>query len=295
MTWAPGIVLTAAANRLENLQRTLPLVEAAAKSHGAEIVCVLDGEEAWPLANALFTAAPATAFVFAQKHRPGMEQPRNLGVRALGGDAKQVWFVDSDLIFNSDILQALKHAWDAGPPRVLIGPYDWGAPGVTTLGGRLEQSDPRNAAFELYSQADVIDSKSSRGEIIGAALACFGGNLVWPRDLFEELGGFHPELSHGRVEDGELGLRASEAGVPMSYVAAARALHVWHPRNEKWILETNAREVPLLNQWHPWVQQDGLRVVPEDGLRFNFLCPECGESVNTGLYWGHYQECANGG
>lgn len=294
LTWRPGIVVTAGANRLENLQRTLPLAENEIASYpDPQIVCVLDGEDAWPMANELYKVAPLTQFVFAQKHEPGREQPRNLGVRALDESVKQVWFLDSDLVFDSGVLDAFMRSWTFGGPGILIGPYDWGAPGAIQIGGQLEMADPRNAAFELYGDTDRISEGhgSGRGEIIGAALACFGGNLLWPRDWFEEIGGFHPELHHGRCEDGELGLRSAEHGLPMGYVKHARALHVWHPRNMQWILRANEIDVPKLNRMHPWVQNDGLRVVPEDGLRFNFICPHCGDSINTGLYWGHYATC----
>lgn len=280
-------VITAGADRVDNLKRTLALAEQTAAQ---EVVVVLDGPEAWPIAEELHWSS--ATIVFNQKHEPGKEQPRNIGARNIDSDADLIWFLDSDLVFEPQIVDVFLHAYSQGPPRILIGPYDWGSPGHTELGGTLEMADPRNAAFELYDEWDVISegSGSSRGEILGTGLACFGGNLVWPKRLFEEIGGFHPDLHHGRCEDGELGLRAVEHGIPMSYVKAARAYHVWHPRNEQWICKANEIDVPKLNRLHPWVQNDGLRVVPEDGLRFNFICPVCEESVNTGLYWSHYEQ-----
>ena len=279
--WNCGCVITAGAGRLDNLRRTLALAD---KTSASEIVVVLDGKDAWPFANELSWSR--AMFVFSEKHRPGMEQPRNLGARALPRETAQVWFLDSDLVFDTGIVDLYAIAYSYAEPRVLIGPYDWMAQGETELDGRLEMPDPRWPSFRQHEPEEVVRDDLSAG------LACFGGNLVWPRDQFERIGGFHPRLSHGRVEDGELGLRAVAHGVPMSFVSACRAAHVWHPRDMQWILGTNTREVPIVNELHPWLAGRGIYPVEKDGVRFDFECPECHESVNTGEYWLHMESHA---
>lgn len=119
------------------------------------------------------------------------------------------------------------------------------------------------------------------------ALANFSGNLVWPVDQFKRVGGYWNEINMGRCEDGELGLRAASMGVPMSVVPNARAWHLQHPVNMNWIQQANGRDVPMINERHPWVEDLGLIVADADGKRFDFNCPACDEIVNTLEIWNH--------
>jgi hypothetical protein len=155
---------------------------------------------------------------------------------------------------------------------------------------RSIRNDPRWAAFDVAKNSDVHVNNISIG------LACFGGNLVWPIKDFIALGGFWNDLHMGRCEDGELGIRACAAQIPMSLVKQARAYHIWHKGNNEKTgmpsathekLRANERDVPMINERHPFVQDRGLVVADEDGKRFDQRCPDCGELVNTGEYWGH--------
>lgn len=237
------------------------------------------------------------------KHVVGHEQPRNIGVRALrdrNSTLTHVWFLDSDLIFEPDILGAYERAYAANPvreivaphraessregyvDRILMGPYEWLAPEVYEP-QHQQHNDIRWASFNEHGPDVALIHD------LGSALGCFGGNLVWPIDEFQKIGGFHPQLSHGRVEDGELGLRAAAAGIPMSLVKDARAWHVAHNINMAWCMHVNANEVPLLNSWHPWVQDRGLILTESDGARFDFVCsePGCDLIFNSHDYWNH--------
>lgn len=281
-----GCAITAGPGREDNLLRTLDLVYSTAVY---SISVVLDGwgESGMHMAEALGNEGVVVTPI--GKHVPGNEQPRNIAERMLDDKCDQVWFLDSDLIWDpaSDPLTAFHDAYfavDGGLDRILIGPYDWLAPGITTSGGQLEMADGRWPMF-MESDPDDVFVRS-----LGHSLGCFGGNLVWPRRAFRAIGGFHRELNHGRCEDGELGLRACEAGIPMSVVRGANAYHVWHPRNMDWILNANSRDVPLLDEWHPWVHSQGVHPVEEDGCRFNFTCPECYEDMNTWWLWEHLWE-----
>lgn len=275
MRFRPGAVITVTSGREENLRRLAAHLERLTPEP-ERIVVVYDG------CPAIELEIPHRALEI-EKHRPGAEQPRNVGVEELRRQRRaltHVWFLDSDLIFAPDILERYGTAAALTPRAVLIGPYDWLAPGATQLEPGL-RNDPRWASFDAHgpSRAFTCD--------IGAGLACFAGNLLWPLDEFEAIGGFHPELHHGRCEDGELGLRAAAAGVPMRFVSGARAWHVHHPVDLAAVHQRNARDVPLINAWHPWVQGEGLIPVAKDGIRFDWRCPECGESVNSLHYWPH--------
>jgi hypothetical protein len=231
------------------------------------------------------------------KHEPGKEQPRNVGVHYLQNatDSEYVWFLDSDCVPHYEAAQAYKDAWYLNPDlrRIFIGPYDY-LPKNDTQPYEKIKNDPRWAAFDVAQNSDVHINDISIG------LACFGGNLVWPIKDFITLGGFWNDLHMGRCEDGELGIRACAAQIPMSLVKEARAYHIWHEGNNEKTgmpsttaqkLKANKRDVPMINERHPFVQDRGLVVADEDGKRFDQRCPDCGDLINTGIYWSHKAHC----
>lgn len=290
-----GVVITTCAGREENLLRVLKCLDAIPRAGAPNdtpwelpIAIVYDGCHALGLEGERGEhGALDIGEVEIPKHGPGMEQPRNVGFRRLVdgyGLVTHAWFLDSDMIFLPDILDHFECALKADPDRILVGPYDWLAPGVTVPDGPLEMEDPRWPSFKQYAPDEKLVGE------LGSALACFGGNLVWPVERFKQVGGFHPDLHHGRCEDGELGLRAASAGVPISFITLAKCWHVWHSRDYAGATQKNLRDVPLLNSWHPWVEGEGLVLSHEDGARFDWQCPECGEQVNSLAYWVHNEQ-----
>lgn len=286
-----GVVMPVGKGRLENvLAVTRSLAEQTAPIEAT--VYVLDGHDDAEMDEAIDKIAscvPDAPFPFSvtrtPKHEPGVEQPRNVGVRVLEleHDCDHVWFVDSDVILDPQAHEHFRHA-HAGVDRILIGPYDWLPQGVRQPLLSL-RNDPRWVSFDQY------DGRYLLVEDLSAGLACFSGNLIWPIERFVEVGGFWSEIHHGRCEDGELGLRAVALGVPISYVREARGWHLWHPVNVQLAQERNARDVPMINERHPWVQGEGLHVVPVDGRRFNVRCKICEESINTLDWWNHAGRC----
>lgn len=283
-----GCVIPVGPGRKDNLKLVLECL-AAQTLQPERIELVFDG---------LTSAPPVTGigFTFAAKHQPGMEQPRNLGVAALQDNAPactHVWFLDTDVIFGPDTLQAFADAYEANhEPRILVGPYDWLRQGERTLppldlprdSERIDHADDRWNAFDAHPPDEVTYNPTGSGP------ACFSGNLVWPIDEFERIGGFWSEMHHGRCEDGELGIRAVAAGVGVSFVAKARGFHLWHPVNLDWVLATNAVDVPLINRRHCFMP-DGvgphLLMSAKDGIRFDFRCPGCGKRMNSLSFWEH--------
>lgn len=286
-----GVVIPVGPGRLENLLLVLDsLHQQTVKPRMVVVVC--DGPESWIDTEIEFKLP--TAVLRADKHEPGKEQPRNLGVRLLEdlGERDErfagmthAWFVDSDVVLRRRALEFYEEAMKTDPTnRILIGPYEWLPPGVREPIEDLH-NDPRTASFEDHGPEKIFQHE------LGSALACFSGNIIWPLDEFARVGGFWNELHHGRCEDGEIGLRASSMGVPSSLVREARGWHLYHDINIGWTQNANAIDVPKLNARHPWVQDEGLIVVDEDGKRFNARCAKCGEEINSGLIWGHQREC----
>lgn len=235
-------------------------------------------------------------FIQAPKHEPGMEQPRNIGVRFVKKHwpfVTHVWFVDSDVVMSPTAHEKIQHGYMSGNQnRILIGPYEWLPPGLRP------ETDPN-----FWQNAEQVDSDFRWGgfrqhqvdeEItndLSAGLACFSGNLVWPIQEFVRVGGFWNEIHHGRCEDGELGLRAVAMDVPISWCAGARGYHLWHEVNGALAVQRNERDVPMLNERHPWVERGAVFMVDRDGKAFDCKCPKCGEQIHTILWWQHAEQC----
>jgi GT2 family glycosyltransferase len=279
---AVGVVIPVGPGREENLKACLAaLDEQTVEPHN--IVVVFDGHVAEVDlrphdANLVGWVVP--------KHHPGMEQPRNKGVRVLDPAVEAVWFLDSDVLVEPTALEKLLEKWKPG--RVVLAPYEWLPEGQREPDPELH-NDPRWAMFreERWDGEHYV----STGEL-NVGLACFSGNLMWDINEFQRVGGFWSEIHHGRCEDGELGLRAVAEGIPMAVAREARGYHLWHPINTELAEARNARDVPMLNERHPWVEGDELFVVQRDGKRFEELCPKCRELINTGEIWEHLATCS---
>lgn len=279
---ALGVVIPVGPGRDDNLRLVLKALEPQLEQL-VGVVVVEDGMALQPD----FVSPFPVARVQTPKHKPGLEQPRNVGVRHLAArsEATHVWFLDSDVIVGPDCAVQLMSAIQASlEPRIVVAPYEW-LPAGSRGPDPLVFNDARWAMFRRYGPQDTLAGDLSAG------LACWSGNLVWPIAEFERVGGFWNELHHGRCEDGELGLRAVSMGVGITFAPAARGWHLWHEINLPLILERNRRDVPLINKRHPWVQGADLFVVDRDGKRFEVKCGVCGEMVNTGAWWAHAEGC----
>jgi GT2 family glycosyltransferase len=285
-----GVVIPVGSGRDENLDALLECLRAQ-RCRPAQIMVVRDGGDA-PHPN----LRPRELIWTAPKHRPGLEQPRNLGVRALSRlrrDLTHVWFLDSDLVFEPDLLEQLLKAYAQGSDRrILVAPYDWLPPHMrphpgTWLPEHIHnvRNDPRWAQIDSHPPYDeLVDD-------LAAGLACFSGNLIWPIGEFRRVGGFWSELHHGRCEDGELGLRAVAMGIPISFAAEGRAWHQWHPVDLSTIWQRNARDVPMIDARHPWLHNAGIEIGDRDGKSFEVTCPGCGERMFTNRWWQHAEDC----
>lgn len=280
-----GVVIPATQDRLLNLAGVLDALDSqTVRPKQIKIVC--DGWEPTMEVGDLYyyeTQVENTEVITIPKYEPsqGMDQPRNVGAKALTG-CNYVWFLDSDCLPIETCLEEYKKAWRRHPDidRILIGPYDWMAEGIHEPQLKL-YNDPR---WEMFRE---FDSSVVKTNDLGMGLGCLSGNLMWPLEQFKQIGGFWNEIHMGRCEDGELGLRAASLGVPMSVVREARAFHMGHEINYELVEQKNSRDVPLLHERHGKVEETGLKVVNEDGKRLNYVCEDCGEEFNTLMYWEH--------
>lgn len=286
-----GVVVPVGGGRRENVEAVLAHLEAqdGLGQPKLPVVLVCDGEVAMSECGAF--KGPRRKLrvdvIGMEKQVPGTTPPRNVGARFLHEQGVEwAWFVDSDVIVEPGAYRAILAAIEQGPDdAVICGAYDWLAPGPRSLvprgGHGIGEADYRWEMFDTYPVNEVLRYH------LGAALANFSGNLVWPLEEFFRVGGFNPGLTAGRVDDGELGVRASVGGVGTRFCKELRGVHLWHPINFEWVTRINAEEVPLINAWHPYIESQGIVPVPEDGVRLNMVCRECGAEVNTLEMWGH--------
>jgi hypothetical protein len=148
-------------------------------------------------------------------------------------------------------------------------------------------NDPRWEMFNMYTSDTTFQAH------LGVALGNFSGNIVWPIKEFKRVGGYWNYLYTGRCEDGELGVRAAVMGVPMTLVRDARAFHqgaMMAGHGDPEATKKNQRDVPLINERHPYIQEQGLVVADRDGKRFDYKC-ECGQQINSLEIWEHGKRC----
>ncbi len=142
--------------------------------------------------------------------------PRNLGALAADPSTIAYVFIDSDVELPHHALECYAEDLGKDSHRVIIGPYDFYREGNETIA----QKDVRSLKFESVSIDDTFDT-------VHDGLACFGGNLVIPKDIFWSVMGFSTD-THIGLEDGDMGLKLWKQKTKFSYDARTRGKHLWH-------------------------------------------------------------------
>lgn len=147
--------------------------------------------------------------------------PRNLGALISNPSTEAFIFVDSDVKLPTQALEFFLEDYRANKNRVVIGSYDFtlqdGQP-ISYENG--EKGDVRSKKFRESKPSDEYDT-------IHDGLACFGGNIMIPKKIFWQVGGFSPDIHIG-LEDGDMGLKLWKVGTKFSYDDRTRGLHQWH-------------------------------------------------------------------
>lgn len=163
---------------------------------------------------------------------------RNMGALIADSSTSAFVFVDSDVILPPHALQTYVDDLSENKDRVIIAPYDFYKQGNE----QIAQPDVRNKKFDEVKIEDTFDS-------VHDGLACFGGNLVIPKDIFWGVGGFSPDIHIG-LEDGDMGLKLWKKHTKFSYEARTRGKHQWH-ETPKDRFPTNMKEhIDKLNLKH---------------------------------------------
>lgn len=142
--------------------------------------------------------------------------PRNLGALIADPDTLGYLFVDSDVVLPHNALLTYVEDIKQNPNRVIIGSYDFYAKNGETI----QIPDVRNKKFEEVTVEQTFNT-------VHDGLACFGGNIFIPRQIFWSVNGFSVD-THIGLEDGDMGLKMWKVGTNFSYENRVRGKHQWH-------------------------------------------------------------------
>ena len=192
------------------------------------------------------------------------EQPRNKGARQAEHDF--YIFADSDVVLSPTTLALYNEDMTNNPDRIMLGIYHWLHPMKITKKDVIERFDDivhhrlqkiplsepqthnicRDMRLKAFLETTPDDAFQKPGNL-GAALACFSGNVCWPKDLFWGIGGYNYHLHAGAHEDGMSGLTAYFAGYGISYDKRIVGGHLYHGRNVNYIQSFKWAEIDFIN------------------------------------------------
>lgn len=207
-------------NRYQNLINTVrALVNQSASKNDYEIIISDDNssDETFNVYKEISTQVKAKYINNNTKpHTWNASIPRNLGALVSDPSTKAYLFVDSDVVLPAHTIQTYLEDLEANPKRVVIGSYDF----MSKNGEQIMIEDVRHLKFETVKPEETFDT-------IHDGLACFGGNILIPKDIFWSVGGFSPEIHIG-LEDGDMGLKLWKTKTLFSYDNRVKGKHQWH-------------------------------------------------------------------
>jgi glycosyltransferase involved in cell wall biosynthesis len=145
--------------------------------------------------------------------REGLSNARNCGIAA--ADGHWIFFTDDDQLVDSRAL--MEHE------RVAT-KYD-----ARAQQGAIALSFPEGRPDWLRKNLSVVLGQTENRPEGPQQMDLFGGNMVFRRDLFDEVAGFDPTLGKGAAgysEDIEITRRLADIGEPIVYAPSALVYHV---------------------------------------------------------------------
>lgn len=213
-------VIIPARNRYTNLVNTIKaLVDQTVSRDQYEIIISDDNstDETQSIINQ-FKGQGRFKYVFNnfKPHSWNASVPRNLGALVADQDTRAYLFVDSDVVLPSVTLECYLQDLDKDSNRVIIGPYNF----MEQNGVSVMIKDVRMAKFDSVTPDETF-------ETVHDGLACFGGNLCIPKDIFWSVNGFSVD-THIGLEDGDMGLKLWKKKTRFSYDKRPFGRHQWH-------------------------------------------------------------------
>jgi glycosyltransferase involved in cell wall biosynthesis len=235
-------------NRYDNLKGTLEgLANQTLGKEEYEVILVDDNssDQTQTLINE-FRDRMRFKYIFSTVPKPhswNASVIRNLGATAADPSTIAYVFVDSDVVLPPYALSYYVEDLNLNSDRVIIGAYDF----TTKDGAKVQyangiEGDVRMLKFKEVNVADTFNT-------IHDGLACFGGNIVIPKKIFWEVGGFSPDINIG-LEDGDMGLKLWKRQTNFSYDRRTWGTHQWHEAPNDRFPPNMADYVEKLNQKH---------------------------------------------
>jgi len=235
-------------NRRENLYLTLCALDRARVHYGEplELIVMDDGSTDSPLDVMLeFQNRFALQYRWQPHEGYRLALARNRGCAIARG--KNFLFIDSDVLLVPESIAHLSNIARANPQVLIAGRYDWMAPMrispfdvynnwdkvVTgTLPPKQIDSEPKGiiGVDPRYRESPRLFDDGRPQAIFATSL--FGGVLMFPRHIYEALGGYDENfIGHGG-EDCEVSIRAQKANYRTIFTSLVHGYHVYHDRNQ---------------------------------------------------------------
>lgn len=169
---------------------------------------------------------PRTSFpvrtVFVAGEPMPLARARNQAASAAAGSV--LVFLDVDCIPGPDLVGAYTEAI-ARERECVMGPTRYLGPSDTNVAATFENL--WDQAVRHPARLDPLDAPSTVaiddfGELWGLSFAL-------PRDVFVRIGGFDERFVGYGGEESDFARSLEEAGMGLRWIAAARAVHQWHP------------------------------------------------------------------
>ncbi len=220
---------------------------------------------------------------------------RNIGAANLPDRTSLLIMLDSDLVLQPEAMALFDQAHRTHPRTVLFGMVEWLPP----LDRAVVRSSVRNHDLRsLRAQVPRIKPVRVEGTFTGPELRdglydlppdepmpldpgwALPLNSGWPLDEYWRVGGFDESMRGYGYQDMEFGARAAQAGLSCVPRPELWALHVWHPKPAKAMVENQRNLDQYLRRHGAFLRRNG----PDDLLEID---------VDWSLWW-HYHAERNG-
>ncbi|MCF6473402.1 glycosyltransferase family 2 protein [Nonomuraea sp. MG754425] len=227
-----------------------------------EVIVVNDGDASTLGEEAVRTGSGLPGFRVIQNERNmGVAGARNAGARVASGEV--LLFLDVDCMAGENLLTAHHEAQLRRPMAACGNTFgrEW-VPDVWRVHyGEEWPWDDAPAALAAASADAVLrdpleDLLADPSPLDWAFF--WTTNVSVPRDVFTAVGGFHEAFDVKGVEDMELGRRLAHAGLPITFLPDARALHQPHERDRLKELRRDRRNEETLLSLHPFLDTEAI-------------------------------------
>jgi len=206
----------------------------------------------------------------------------NRGCAIARGDA--FLLLGSDILLEPTSLEHLNNLRLANPQAIIAGQYDWMLPmhirpyDIYTNWDKIVEGTLPPAQFGgrtkglIGTDPRVLDSPElfEGAPQTQYAAALFADVLLFPRNIYTELGGFDENMVTHGGQDCELSIRAQLAGYPVIFTRLVHGYHVYHDRNQVANRQTLVENVHYIAAKHDlasvglqiWGEGDDIYITP---------------------------------